>query len=127
MDLAWFGEKKDGPQEKVIAKLGLGSGSIPQMNKSSAGVCSHYSWVPQLRIWLDIKILQNTRSRECSHNGALGRAHTDNTEHKSLNCKGHSDLSGQLIYSVFLYSEGTKTLHFLNFFLFSLYTNKSNI
>lgn len=27
MDLAWFREKKkmDGPQEKVIAKLGLGS------------------------------------------------------------------------------------------------------
>lgn len=42
-DLAGSGEKKDGPREKEMPKLGLGlgSGSICRMPKSRASVYSH--------------------------------------------------------------------------------------
>lgn len=37
----WSGEKKEGPWEKEMPKLGLGSGSICWMPKSRASVYSH--------------------------------------------------------------------------------------
>ena len=85
------------------------------MNRSSTGICLHFNEVPQLRAWLEIKILQSTRSRahslsvheagQCLFRVGPREEFTQGSQTQVLKSqRPFRSFRVTLIYSVFLYS-----------------------